>query len=337
MIKVTYLFGAGASAQCLPIVSQIPDRLHKFIEYVEQNRPKGKGDYEQYGRKDLSNAQAENDFLEDCRLILTEVKKHSSIDTYAKKLYITGQQHKYGKLKIILSCFLIWEQYTKEMDSRYDSFFAAILKNNANDFLGDIKILSWNYDFQFEKAYSNYFQKDSLLECQRALRVFPSANDYGDTQRFSIYKLNGTTGFYELGNSKKTHISDSLVATDNFKLVRNFLSFYVGTLYGEMFQPMLSFAWEKHGSLDHAVMRYAKSAIERTQILVIIGYSIPFFNREVDREMIETMAPTLTKVYIQDPNTKQVAESFSSLWDNKTKIEIVQKDTTDQFYLPPEL
>jgi len=35
----TYLLGAGASAQCLPVVSQIPSRIKRFIDYLATVNP----------------------------------------------------------------------------------------------------------------------------------------------------------------------------------------------------------------------------------------------------------------------------------------------------------
>ena len=35
MPKVTYLFGAGASAEALPVVAKIPDKLAEFKEIVQ--------------------------------------------------------------------------------------------------------------------------------------------------------------------------------------------------------------------------------------------------------------------------------------------------------------
>lgn len=37
MNKVTYLFGAGASAGALPIINQIPDRLNELITFLKDN------------------------------------------------------------------------------------------------------------------------------------------------------------------------------------------------------------------------------------------------------------------------------------------------------------
>ena len=37
MSKITFLFGAGASRNCLPIVSEIPNRLYNLIDILKKD------------------------------------------------------------------------------------------------------------------------------------------------------------------------------------------------------------------------------------------------------------------------------------------------------------
>ena len=76
------------------------------------------------------------------------------------------------------------------------------------------------------------------------------------------------------------------------------------------------------------------------QTLVIIGYSFPYFNREVDRLILQNMNQ-LKNVYIQSlpDNAVEIAQRFQNL---RTDFNIKSnnlKIITDvnQFYLPPEL
>ena len=52
------------------------------------------------------------------------------------------------------------------------------------------------------------------------------------------------------------------------------------------------------------IKKYATS-IEDADILVVIGYTFPFFNREIDR-MIFSQMECLQKIYIQDPNANNI-------------------------------
>src|SRR5215217_3118752 len=87
MAKVTYLIGAGASAGCLPVVSQIPERLLDFYKFVHDNRSGSEEEGFEFG---YTLKQMEDDFLQELQVIIDESKNHQSIDTYAKKLRINA-------------------------------------------------------------------------------------------------------------------------------------------------------------------------------------------------------------------------------------------------------
>lgn len=81
----------------------------------------------------------------------------------------------------------------------------------------------------------------------------------------------------------------------------------------------------------------AKKAIVDSTVLVIIGYSIPFFNREIDREIMEVLNKSVKKIYIQDLNPESVLERLPSIWNQDLPSRVELKDQVDQFFLPPEL
>jgi hypothetical protein len=71
-------------------------------------------------------------------------------------------------------------------------------------------------------------------------------------------------------------------------------------------------------------------------VLVILGYSIPFFNREVDRFILEEIYQTSAAIYIQDKFPDDVAQRVSSIWHGSTpQIHLIED--VKQFYLPPQL
>ena len=37
MAKITYLFGAGASAKTLPTINQMPERINQVIRYLSEH------------------------------------------------------------------------------------------------------------------------------------------------------------------------------------------------------------------------------------------------------------------------------------------------------------
>ena len=97
----------------------------------------------------------------------------------------------------------------------------------------------------------------------------------------------------------------------------------------------ISFAWEDQG-ISPYVINEAISKTSDATILVVIGYSFPFFNRIVDRKILKM--PQLRKIYFQAPSEgmNSVAQSFKSI--REYPLEGIEKITeTEQFFLPPEL
>lgn len=102
----------------------------------------------------------------------------------------------------------------------------------------------------------------------------------------------------------------------------------------------ISFSWEKMN--DQYLTRIA-DCVADARVLVIIGYSFPFFNREVDRQLFERM-PMLEKIYIQDPSATTVKMSILPVLSKaQTAVNHLDKNIVllesdpKQFFMPPEL
>src|SRR5688500_4407510 len=154
---VTFLVGAGASAKALPTIDKLPDRLRSFEDFFRsqtfaKNRHAPYRDELSAGLQLMYNKLIRHEANEN-------IKLHETVDTFAKKLNIlekdncTPKDIDLTKLKILLCLFFASEQLTMGIDIRYDSFFASILGNTAKKLPERIRIVSWNYDNQFELAY----------------------------------------------------------------------------------------------------------------------------------------------------------------------------------------
>ena len=209
-MNITYLLGAGASYNALPIVEKIPDRLKAFanafkindFEFTIKNEQKSNIAEKHLFRFNTIEEQRNEyikikRFYEDIIWLKDESSRHSSVDTFAKKLFLQGQKQSLKKLKFILSCFFIYEQ-TLQFDKRYDSFYASIL-DNISTLPNNLKILSWNYDSQLEIGYSN-FTYAGINYTRKTLNVITKEiENISENQKnkFAIYKLNGTTNFID--------------------------------------------------------------------------------------------------------------------------------------------
>jgi len=336
-MKVTFLFGAGASRHTLPIISEIPEQLKSFID--EMKNPAlilDEGKFKDLNTKD-NKLEIQNLLITDLEWLLDLSSRHASVDTAAKKLFIKGNYGGLTRLKVALSIFFVFEQLKKKPDYRYDAFFASLLQDGIRSFPDNVRIISWNYDYQFELSYQEYSGDKRISSSQAMLNVVTKF-DYSKrtSDSFKICKLNGTTGlFKDRGFHQYTYVDDFDRELDK-ELMESFVRNYaVAVYFSNQFYPSLSFAWERQNSETDIVSFAAKEVLD-TETLVVIGYSFPFFNREIDRSIIGTMA-NLKSVYFQAPDAENIIDRFQSIRPDIEKLKIKPIHDVFQFFLPPEL
>lgn len=348
MSKIVYLFGAGASfgkraaddkneiLEGLPIVSEFPVQIDRLVEKIQNQ--KFSLPASQQGTSDESKK-----LIDELKWLKESSEKHQTVDTFAKKLRVSeGHNNDYDRLKNAISVFLTLMQLFNKPDSRYDAFFANILGNSYYKLPENVSILSWNYDCQFEIAHAAYSKRQSLNA------IWDDLNIKGKTTKsrndnyipFSITKLNGTALMFEDNGSFDSTFFDAFFNRQGMSEISYVTTAYIDTLNSKNVRNALSFAWE--GCDTEFEKLYISKAID-AEILVIIGYSFPFFNREVDREIIRNMV-NLKKVYIQDPFCEYVKDSFEAVLSEEQlekvvsgQIKIVFKKSCSQFLIPNEM
>ena len=351
-MNITYLLGAGASFEALPLVEGMPKALDSFAKDFDPGKLKNLTPMTFFTdgniaksfliRLNSDKSQQEryfnlmNKFHKDILWLKTESGNHNSIDTFAKKLFLQRDYPSLKKLKLVLSCFFFYVQ-TKKFDKRYDSFFASVLDDLAN-IPKYLKVLSWNYDSQLEFAFKR-FSNSTMEATKRELNIYSKGNekpDYFDLNKFSVFKVNGTTNAinYEI-------LADFEI--DDYNLVGDFLELYETSTYIK-FNSDMSFAWENYNE-ESDFYKNLKESVKETEILIVIGYSFPFFNRKIDKFILDSM-PKLNKVYIQDPyNAKDIIEKMKELIPrheitmagiSNELISFESKIFKDQFFIPIE-
>jgi len=276
-VKITYLLGAGASYNSIPIVKDFKSRMEFHISSFE------------------NNSELES-YVEDLKWLHDESFNFSTIDTYAKYLYLNRQndlEEKYSRLKNALSLFFIIEQtyqfdfnrlensFPDNLDKRYLSFLVSIF--NSKNWPNDIKILSWNYDFQFELACQ-------IIDTDLA-NYWPKYNGEELSIEHNIIHLNGVAHLFEdlkIDKRKEIKEIEKIWRVHNNKI--------------QLSNKAIKFAWESNINLDKI-----SSFLIDTDILVIIGYSFPFFNRKTDNAIFEYFKKPkgkLKKIYFQNLNLK---------------------------------
>lgn len=305
----------------LPVISELPQRIDYVVSRVwtELNSIRD-GDMSRLAFGHLA---------ENLEWMQQASSKHATIDTFAKKLWVTHKEDDYYRLKHSMSVYFMLEQMLGKPDPRYDAFFAAILGNAIDDLPNDVSIVSWNYDCQIELAFADYLGQRDLNAIHRHLNI--SAKNLMDRTnvdcKFNILKLNGTALLYDTDNQ-------SLLDPFYQRGYKTELGYMATLPYGKPnIRNLLSFAWEGPDDTFEARMRYCMADAE---VLVVIGYSFPFFNRMVDKRIFMCM-PKLRKVYIQDLNPDNIQESVMNLLEKTHRVQIEKRDNLNQFFLPPEL
>lgn len=339
MSKVVYLLGAGASFGTrenrigspiltgLPIVSEIGGELERIASLLA-SLPLNDKNLEECKQNLIRDFQ---DLKNQCAGI--------TIDSYARELFFQKDMRGFSRVELLLTIFFIFEQIVHKPDSRYKSFLMKVARRDdvydALELSPEISILSWNYDNQIELAYRQFFG-DNYSYIRERLGIY-DVKDYEQkhlSQKYcKIIKLNGTANFTQeedwLRSSDNNTIDDVVLKK---VLTRYYECIQRGTCYGML---RLNFAWEKQWTGDMLTNKIPQ-LVHDAQTLIVIGYTFPDYNREIDRTIFENM-PNLRNIYIQDPKAEHVNQSVLLMASQRhLKIELFQ-NRIEQFLIPPEL
>lgn len=389
MSKVTYLLGAGASANTIPVVNNMVYRFEEIIHYLDRTH-KDLSNNVMYAQGIMKTRYPEIlknqinillNFIEDLKWLRAEASRHQTIDTLAKKYYLINSEDLF-RLKRTLVTYFTLEQlinigptsdrvhgFVKKKELRYDSFFAALLNKKDKGELEinpNVKILTWNYDLQIELGLKNYISEGVHLIKER-YRIYPNnrslsqPSDISNSRdSFQAVKLNGNA-IWAGPKEEKTGYNKSVFDLYNSEfdeevLLGSILDEYKQlTVQEETLKQCLeyfNFSWESDDRFERKFPTYkihqdvAVDIAKNTEILVIIGYSFPVFNRETDKRLIDSMEK-IEKIYIQDPNADNIRSTLESgfeLFSNyemrgntRGELPVEIQTGVDQFIIPFEL
>jgi hypothetical protein len=342
-MNIVYLLGAGASANAIPIQNNIRVRINDLIYFLLEFDKKNSNNINSENRIILNKVKKELEWL------LSETKNHQTIDTFAKKLFLKKNSSDILKLKRALINYFYFEQFVKfpptennqkqnpqyiESDLRYDSLFANIIQRNENNLSieDNISIVTWNYDLQIELALKNYFELP-LNDIKNNLSIHPNQKSYnlqiGDIvvdNKFKVFKLNGNA-FFDSGlerGSKMTMYDHSInehTLEKKIEIFLNEMKNVFGTEYKLKNHPafkLYNFSWESYENSDSCyigknnVVESAKKVFDSCDILIIIGYSFPYFNSEIDKYLIGDIK--IKELIIQDENPENIKQRLKQIF-----------------------
>lgn len=280
--------------------------------------------------------------------VIAESSLYQTIDSFLKTKYLLGSEtNELDDLKTSIMCAFIFWQFNNPIDRRYFDFLTNILSVNDKEVClpNNVTMLTWNYDIQFETACRQYLQNGSLIF--EKLQVFPSKmmkTDKQNKERFALFHLNGTCSdqAFERNDDDKIKTIEEVLLDDEYinltrnedELIKLIAKYYAIFLNDYSWKTSIKYAWEKTTEY-HNFKEMIKDRIAFVEALVVIGYSFPFFNRQVDRELFSFM-PKLKKIYLQVPESNQVEYKYriQSLLDRE--INIVPITALSSFYIPYE-
>lgn len=359
MKNVTYLIGAGASAgkrgkdlpggdpkdnsiyEGLPCVNEISDCLWNICNLIDKTAIPNDLEWmdPQIGLASVADWEsARKNLWRRLQRLYIYCEQNATIDTYAKKLVLKKREDEFKELEQLLALFFIYLQLQNYPDTRYDTFLANILDPNLH-FPDNIRVISWNYDSQFEIAYSEYDEKEELRVGSKNTRF---------NIDYEIIKINGTATFDNQTSMAtlrkeiraklfaiKEKPNRSIELQKEQTWVLYFIYLYQLYVVGKKDNTHLSFAFDS-SEPSEMIMNSIDKIILQTDALVVIGYTFPFFNREIDRQILKNLKPN-AKIYIQDKYPKRIIQNFKAVKADIPEEQIDPKEETDQFFLPPEL
>lgn len=348
--NITYLLGAGASYHAIPTVDSLNTRMKIFLEMFD--------DYTNYTSLDnpkTFESTVQKDFYQDLNMkgLMAEFKEvvelallHRTVDTYAKKLYLKGEESKLLKLKSFLCCYFAFEQCRSErkiargkhferlntdleklflvdLDYRYDVFLASLLQSDLT-LPDNIKIVSWNYDHQLELAYIDY-SGNNFNSAKKRLNIFP----FVSSSEANIIKLNGSADFFTNTKSKK---GIPFTTGNHHTQYIETLQFMENDSFNSSTIPNLKFAWED--DLNPEAQLRAIDIMNYTDELIIIGYSFPYFNRSVDKRLIQSLKSVNIKIQCNKEHFTGIQQNLVDIIGEDVHDQIKYHDDLDQFYIP---
>ena len=310
MARIAYLLGAGASYGTrvngkiktgLPIVQEVLNELKSFHDWLD-------GRFSNIDKMSSSDIDAQKSLVRDIELLQILLDKDSinlfnTPDELEYTLFniftrlLPGKNKDsiiccYSKIKFILCCLLMYEQNVHDYDKRYNALLKKYICEQKKNISDDVFIMTWNYDQQMEIAYSTLFN-EVLPVCTASDKII----DFNS----NILKINGTANFYNR-NKLPVKIYNKLNEEELFRKIINQYAIshkeYVG--HRHIFSDgtfTLFFSWE--GEWFESKKTFISQKIKDVEQLIVIGYSFPDANYEVDSYIINHMHKLRT-VYIQD-------------------------------------
>lgn len=341
MKELTYILGAGASFQSIPIVKTFSNRFNTFLQWIEDGIIKD-------ARFEAAEKQKFGLLHNLGKNLNREFESHQSFDTYFKKLFHTKQNDRIREGKKILNLYFIWEHLStsqpkpekydganfwkqSSLDKRYDALVAGLLKPIPEaDPYCQVNFITWNYDLNLLLSLKNYFHPEGTIN-DFINNISKENGVWEINHKISVINMNGY--FYcsnfnslpSLNNSVTHHMIYQKIKEDK----------YFDNDYVDNDSELISFAWES----NNKILPIAKEKIAHSDTIVVIGYTFPLYNRLIDLAYLDKNKIINKPFIIQDPdadNLKQNIIDYYGLAGYSIKT-LLPFRNCDNFYIPSNI
>lgn len=331
MGNILYILGAGASAgvyssydnsvrlkelQGLPSVAPVlnmKERVRAIIGRIRSFNFAGISS-SKYTSNDIVLALEE--IKSDLDWFLLVLNREPFVDVLAETLFKTSEID-FKRLKRILAIYFLIEHSLSGVDLRYKTFITtlySINKHSRIEFGDNVRILSWNYDCQFEEAL---FEKRGINNSRSVMKYMDKSivtrsqfisDSYNSSDLF-LLKLNGAAHVYKYDQSHSSLFNDIVNYSSLYmfellllpegarlnELMRLFCEVYIDDRKSNCVNT-ISFAWdEEREGLIEKISNY--DYLKTVDEVVVIGYSFPSLNWEIDNAIFSQIPSN--NVYIQ--------------------------------------
>lgn len=254
------------------------------------------------------------------------VSAHLSFDTLFKKLYHQKEDNLIKEYKALILIYFIFEQLikvpakvnmdkringkTNNPDPRYEALIAGLLRptNDKIDFYAKINFITWNYDSNLTEGIRNFIEPTTPL--YKFILDKLRDNQIACSSQACITHLNGIANHPFL--DKGLQPSEQSL---NYILLALINELYTGRIYS--YSSLISFSWEKlHYENDKLqvpdFVKDARDAIQRSNNIIIVGYSFPLYNRPIDSFILNPSTVSGKNVFIQCPNADEIKELLAN-------------------------
>lgn len=315
---ITYLFGAGASASSIGTINTLANTFslakQTLNNYFVNGLIKENNDFLDGYLVQKGYSLLHDDFNWIIENISEGKDSYSSIDTLAQVLYNQDNEQQLNRLKYALNAAFIIKQHISGVDKRYQRLINTLFDKELETIPKSFKFITWNYDLNIEQVFF-----DNRKEIEMSIQSIHDALLIEEASDKALIKLNGSCGVLEFDEEiNSEHIKFKNDSTESMQFNMEMLCKLRHFMHEDKeFKPSQTFHFEHKNYSNDQRQKQARLILAETSKLVIVGYSFPSENREVDYDLLSSLKEEAT-IFIQDLNGQAVKQKMLDLMGRDT-------------------